>query len=71
MGFQYSDKTFDDLFVSGWKNAGAVEGSLSSASEDSEQEEEKTEVVEAKAEAVKEETKQIFQESYSEIKKIE
>ena len=36
MGFKYSDKTFDDLFVSGWKNAGAVEGSLSSASEDSE-----------------------------------
>ena len=31
----------------------------------------KTEVVEEKAEAVKEETKQIFQESYSEIKKIE
>ena len=71
MGFKYSDKTFDDLFVHGWKNAGAAGESLSSESEESEAEDVRAEAEEEKVAVVEEETKEIVQESHSEIEKIE
>ena len=61
-GFSYDDKTFDDLFVHGWKKNDANAESLSTESSSSESEEEP---VNAAAEE-SEETKEIVQESREE-----